>query len=129
MVPVQADPSRPVVVDREYAAFAIRYQPVLFAIARNICGRSASDCEDLVQDVLLRALLKWDRLQGLSDAALRAWVGRVLKNCFLDRCRRQGAEEVRVNALSNVTRLFVEPEDAQDLELWECITEEELRTA
>ncbi|MCY1043268.1 RNA polymerase sigma factor [Corallococcus sp. bb12-1] len=114
--------------DREYATFALRHQPILLAVARNICGRGANECDDLVQDVLLRALLKWDKLQEWSEPAKRAWLVRVLHNRFLDRCRRRGTETAQVLGLSNVHKLFEDPE-APDPELWECVTEAELREA
>lgn len=114
--------------DMEYAVFAVRYQPSLVAVARNLCGRNASDCADLVQDVLLRALLKWDKLQSWTEPERRAWLVRVLHNRFLDQCRRTRSEAANVINLGNVHKLFEEP-DAPDLELWECITETELREA
>ncbi|CAM3207212.1 RNA polymerase sigma factor [Corallococcus sp. ZKHCc1 1396] len=114
--------------EREYAAFATRHQPILLAVARNICGRGASDSEDLVQDVLLRALLKWDKLQDWAEPARRAWLVRVLHNRFLDRCRRRGTETAQAVNLGNVHKLFEDPE-APDPELWECVTEAELRDA
>ncbi|MBU8897556.1 RNA polymerase subunit sigma [Corallococcus sp. H22C18031201] len=121
-------PDTPEQASEEFAAFAIRYQPVLLPIARTLSGGRASDCDDLVQDVLLRVLLRWDRLKTWAEPARRAWMVRVLRNCFLDRCRRQGAESERIIDLTNVHQLFVDPE-AGEFELWEFITEDELREA
>ncbi|WP_370452523.1 RNA polymerase sigma factor [Corallococcus sp. CA054B] len=112
----------------EYADFAVRHQPILMAVARNICGGNATACDDLVQDVLLRALLKWDSLRGWGEPERRAWLVRVLHNRFLDQCRRTRTEATTAINLGNVHKLFEEPQ-APDLELWECITEAELQKA
>ncbi|MBN8230379.1 RNA polymerase sigma factor [Corallococcus macrosporus] len=114
--------------DMEYADFAVRHQPILMAVARNICGGNATACEDLVQDVLLRALLKWDSLRGQAEPVRRAWLVRVLHNRFLDTCRRSRTEATTAINLGNVHKLFEEPE-APDPELWECVTEAELLKA
>lgn len=114
--------------DLEYADFAVRHQPILMAVARNICGGNTPACDDLVQDVLLRALLKWDSLRGWGEPERRAWLVRVLHNRFLDLCRRSRTETTAVINLGNVHKLFEEPQ-APDLELWECITEPELLQA
>ncbi|WP_217275954.1 MULTISPECIES: RNA polymerase sigma factor [Corallococcus] len=112
----------------EYADFAVRHQPILMAVARNICGGNATVCDDLLQDVLLRALLKWDTLRGWAEPARRAWLVRVLHNRFLDQCRRSRTEATTAINLGNVHKLFEEPE-SRDQELWEFITEPELRKA
>ncbi|RKH63733.1 RNA polymerase sigma factor [Corallococcus interemptor] len=114
--------------DMEYADFAVRHQSILMAVARNICGGNTTACDDLVQDVLLRALLKWDSLRGWGEPERRAWLVRVLHNRFLDTCRRSRTEATTVINLSNVHKLFEEPQ-APDLELWQCITEPELLQA
>ncbi|RKH65648.1 RNA polymerase sigma factor [Corallococcus aberystwythensis] len=111
--------------DMEYADFAVRHQSILMAVARNICGGNTTACDDLVQDVLLRALLKWDSLRSWSEPERRAWLVRVLHNRFLDTCRRSRTEATTVINLGNVHKLFEEPE-APDPELWECVTEAEL---
>ncbi|WP_211487125.1 MULTISPECIES: RNA polymerase sigma factor [Corallococcus] len=112
----------------EYADFAVRHQPILMAVARNICGGNATVCDDLLQDVLLRALLKWDTLRGWAEPARRAWLVRVLHNRFLDQCRRSRTEATTAINLGNVHKLFEEPE-SRDQELWEFITEPELLKA
>ncbi|RYZ44261.1 MAG: RNA polymerase sigma factor [Myxococcaceae bacterium] len=114
--------------DMEYAIFAVRHQPILRVVARNLCGGSTEDCDSLVHDVLLRALLKWDMLQSWSEPERRAWLVRSLHTVFMDQCRRQKPEASRAITLDNVHKLFEEP-DAPAPELWERISEAELREA
>ncbi|RYZ18035.1 MAG: RNA polymerase sigma factor [Myxococcaceae bacterium] len=114
--------------DMEYAVFAVRHQPTLLAVARNLCGRNASDCEGLVHDVLLRALLKWDMLQSWSEPERRAWLVRVLHTVFMDQCRSQQPAAPPPITLANVHALLAEP-DAPAPGLWEHITEADLREA
>lgn len=61
------------------------HQPVLLDLARKLC-RGHVDPDDLVQDVLETTL---HHLPGLPpDTNMVAWMTRVLRNRFVDRCRR-----------------------------------------
>jgi len=61
------------------------HQPVLLDLARKLC-RGHVDPDDLVQDVLETT---FHHLPGLpEDTNLVAWMTRVLRNRFVDRCRR-----------------------------------------
>lgn len=53
--------------------------------------RSEADARDLVQDTYLRALEARETLR--SGASMRAWLARILRNCFIDRFRH-GEREV-----------------------------------
>jgi len=57
--------------------FARERLPRLLSTAR-VLTRSDADAEDLVQEVLARALLKWDRISATEDP--RAYVNRMLVN-------------------------------------------------
>ena len=61
------------------------HQPVLLDLARRLC-RTHIDADDLVQDVLETTLKHIAELP--DDANLAAWMTRVLRNRFVDRCRR-----------------------------------------
>lgn len=63
--------------------------PQLRAFAR-LLTRDATQADDLVQGVALRALEQQDRWQPGSD--LRAWCFRILRNRFIDHERRRRAE-------------------------------------
>ena len=63
----------------------IRLYPGLYRYARRIAGNTA-DAEDLVQDAMVRAL----RRSALFVAgAPGPWLGTILRNAFLDACRRR----------------------------------------
>lgn len=113
----------------EFEAFAWRVQPTLFAILGRLCGGIEHELEDLVHDVLLRALLHWEHLRVLGEDAQRAWTGRVAHNCFLDRCRRRGSESSRLEALLRVQAQSEQYDDTWEPELWEFVTPEDLRAA
>ncbi|NBD09659.1 RNA polymerase sigma factor [Corallococcus sp. Z5C101001] len=114
--------------DMEYADFAVRHQPILMAICRKLCGTRGRACDDLVQDVLLRALLKWDTLQHDPEPERRAWLVRVLHSRFLDQCRGQSPQPAAAITQDNVHTLFEEP-DAPPPELWDHLTEAQFREA
>lgn len=61
------------------------HQPVLLDLARKLC-RGHVDPDDLVQDVLETTLKHFAELP--ADTNLIAWMTRVLRNRFIDRCRR-----------------------------------------
>ena len=114
---------------REFEDFAWRIQPTLFAILGRYCGGMEQDLEDLVHDVLLRALLRWEQLKLLAEDAQRAWTGRVAHNCFLDRCRRRGSEASRVEALLRLHEQSEQLDDDWEPELWEFVGPEDLLQA
>ena len=68
---------------------AARSGPLL-SMARGLV-RTDADAEDLVQDVLARALAKWDRVSAAGDPA--AYVNRMLVNAAMSWWRRGARRE------------------------------------
>ncbi|MCP3100106.1 sigma-70 family RNA polymerase sigma factor [Myxococcus sp. K15C18031901] len=102
-----------------FEQFAQHFQPPLFRVLGKYCRGSEQEVEDLVHDVLLRALLRWGELRHWQEASQRAWLVRVAKNCYLDRYRRRRSEEDRLQALF---RLQEDSDDGgEEDELWRYI--------
>jgi RNA polymerase sigma-70 factor (ECF subfamily) len=83
------DPGAP--GDREVAASSLAEQALLYAddlygLARHLCS-TTSDAEDIVQETYVRALGGGARFASGSN--LRAWMFRILRNCFIDQARRK----------------------------------------
>jgi RNA polymerase sigma-70 factor (ECF subfamily) len=106
-----------------FGEHARAHEPALRAVALRLC-RSPSDAHDLVQDALERGLRNYDRLPPGSN--VRAWLVSILRNRFIDSCRR-GLREV--NDDDGAAERLPAPEADEPEPTWARITSDELRAA
>jgi len=84
VVPDAAAPRAP--DSRPLAEQALDHVDELYGLARHLCA-TTSDAEDIVQETYARALGGAARFAAGSN--LRAWLFRILRNCFIDQARRK----------------------------------------
>ncbi len=100
----------------------LSYQQALRTLAVKLC-RSPADADDLVQRTVEKALNALPRLHPGSN--LRAWLIRILTNCFYDLLREQKRTEPQPNERFHDIP-YEAPADAQP---WEQVTPEDLQAA
>ena len=57
-----------------------------------MCGNK-SEAEDLLQESFIKAILNMELLEELGEKQRRAWLYKVARNLFYDRCRRAALEK------------------------------------
>jgi RNA polymerase sigma-70 factor, ECF subfamily len=70
-----------------------RYSSYVYAIATTAYRLSASDAEDVFQEVFVRTWQQLDELR--DDAAIRPWIGQVTRRLAIDRLRQVARERGR----------------------------------
>lgn len=68
-----------------------KYEHQLLRFARSLVTDMA-EAEDLVQETFLRAITNINLLSTLKDYQVKSWLFKVLKNCMIDKKRREKFE-------------------------------------
>lgn len=93
-------------------------QAALVRYATLLCG-SVAQAEDLVQDVLIKVYLRWDRVLA-GDGDVHAYVRRAVTNEFLSWRRRWSTRHIRLVDAETLNAVSVDPwTSTHDDELWQ----------
>jgi RNA polymerase sigma-70 factor, ECF subfamily len=109
----------------DVAALVREHESALRATALRLC-REPAEASDLVQDTFERALRSQSRLRAGSN--VRAWLLTILRNLFIDRCRRSSREPRSELKLELIDTGAAMPEPEPEPR-WAAITTEQLRAA
>jgi RNA polymerase sigma-70 factor (ECF subfamily) len=97
---------------REFEAEAIIHLDVLYSVGLRLTAGDAARAEDLIQETFLHAFRAWHTFRTGSNC--RAWLMRILRNLFLDECRKQSrfVSDMEPEALLNLRSVnpFGEPD-------------------
>ena len=74
---------------REFEEQALVHTDGLYRCGLRLTG-NAADADDLVQETYLRAYRFWERYEQGTN--VRAWLFRILRNCFINSYRKQSKE-------------------------------------
>lgn len=107
---------------RRLADLTREHHGFLLKLARRLC-RGNFEPEDLVQDVLLKAVAHHERMP--PDINLAAWMARVMRNLFIDRVRSRAAAPTAVD----VDEVVLTAPDPDERQWWELLTGDEIRAA
>ncbi|MDX1402792.1 MAG: sigma-70 family RNA polymerase sigma factor, partial [Kiloniellales bacterium] len=80
----------------------------LYGFAFSLCG-DQEDAKDLVQECVVKALSA--RSVPTRESAYRAWLFKILRNCFLDECRRRKHRQGHAH---------LEARETGPMEYWDC---------
>jgi RNA polymerase sigma-70 factor (sigma-E family) len=101
-----------------FDAFVRDSQVALVRYAMLLCG-SVAQAEDLVQDVLIKVYLRWDRILA-GDGDVHAYVRRAVTNEFLSWRRRWSTRHIRLVDSETLNAVSVDPwAGSHDDELWQ----------
>ncbi|MBK9032787.1 MAG: RNA polymerase sigma factor [Myxococcales bacterium] len=106
---------------RRLAQLTRDHQAFLGGLARKLC-RSNFDPEDLVQDVLLKAVAHYDHDRLRDGANPAAWLARVMRNLFIDRVRARAARPAQVRFDGSQVAVGIE-----HVAWWETVTADDVR--
>jgi RNA polymerase sigma factor (sigma-70 family) len=91
--------------------------PALVAVARAMTG-DWRDCEDLVQDTMVKAYLRWDRVGRLDRPG--GWCHRVLLNACTSLFRRRRVEQ-RFRSHPHVREAATDGPSADVIAFWDIV--------
>lgn len=121
---MDAEPSRQADKARRerFERLTAKHRPVLLGVAMRFCSRDRAVADDLVQDAYVRAWRNFESLQ--DDTRVLPWLVRILRNCWIDACRK--------NMRSKVMSMAEVPDQPQPIDEpspWQRVTVDDFHRA
>ena len=111
---------------REFEELALQYMDSVYSVALRMT-RDATEAQDLVQDVYLRAYRFFDKFEKGTN--FRAWLFRILKNIYINKYRKESRAPQMVDISSVEATNSLQASTTPENEVFDRLLDDDITNA